>query len=193
MDLQEKKELLEFFMMMEGPKRPRPKMADYSKTERVEQAKKVAKKAMVGTGILAVLAAGKRGAISGFDASKKVIGTRTHEISRPGYYKKVTGPIRSKGTAMGGISGAIWGAATLGIVLYLVYKYLIDSCKRGCISSTDPDCYKICRIKKTEVIISKLKQELSGCAKTQNPEKCKKKIESYIAKYKAKIQELQAG
>ena len=193
MDFREKQELLEFFMMDEADTsktKPKLKLADYSNTERKQQAMDVAKKAMISTGIIAILSAGKKGAINAYHGSSKLISRTTTKTSGRGWSNTDIVNKMSPKSYMSGAKGAIWGAASLGVVLFLIYRYLIDGCRRQCISSTDPGCVTACRIKKTQAIITKLKSEMNACSKTINPEKCKNKIQSYIAKYEAKIKEL---
>jgi len=195
MDFREKQELLEFFMIDEADtaNKPNTKLADYSNTERKQQAMEVAKKAMIGSGIIAIISAGKKSAVKAYNNSPKLLQRTTTKTSGNGWSNTEIINKMSPKSYTAGAKGAIWGAASLGVVLFLIYRYLIDGCRRQCLSSTDPGCVTACRIKKTQVIIAKLKSEMGACAKTQNPEKCKKKIQSYITKYEAKIQELQAG
>jgi hypothetical protein len=91
----------------------------------------------------------------------------------------------------GGTKGGFLGALG-GVGLFYLYRKLTDPCVRASLSIKNIGHRKLakheCQAAAAKKVISTISSDLSKCAESSNPEKCRRKLQSEIMKWRKRYQ-----
>lgn len=124
----------------------------------------------------AIYAAGTKVGTAALKGKEKAQGLWKKAKEAP-TWKKVTGGL----TAVAGAAAIAYGA-------YQLYKNYLSQAARACKGKPDKAaCMKQFKDKAQKAKVAKLQQGMATCAKSKNPDSCKKTLAAKIAKEKAKM------
>jgi len=120
-------------------------------------------------------------------AAAAAVGRKIGHIATGSKALKVFGGYKP-GMAKGGIRGALLGAGA-----YYLYRKLSDPCRAKAAMAPSPqkkaEVKHQCQAEAAKRVISQLNKQLSQCDGTNNPTKCKAKIQKEIITWKKRLQQ----